>query len=222
MSSAPVLPAIATRNAPLPQMYEEARQALAECSRVDECKDWSDKAKALASYARQSDDESLEKLAVRIRARAVRRAGELLKKFQAQGARTDLQLSNGAGTKSQRSAAKAAGMSKRQEVTAVRIANVPERDFEAAVESDHPPTIPKLSEKGRATAQRMAKESARPGFYAATHTVGAMREFAAKCSEYEPEFVAAGLLPREHAKVRVLVHEIDAWLDRFVVNLRES
>jgi hypothetical protein len=32
-------------------------------------------------------------------------------------------------------------MSKDQEVTAVRVANVPAEDFEAAVESDDPPTI---------------------------------------------------------------------------------
>lgn len=80
---APALPVLATRDARLPQTYEAARVALAECERVDECKDWADKAQALASYARQADDETLEKLALRIRARATRRAGELLKQFQA-------------------------------------------------------------------------------------------------------------------------------------------
>ena len=40
---------------------------------------WADKAAALASYAKQSEDTTLEKAALRIRARAIRRAGELLK-----------------------------------------------------------------------------------------------------------------------------------------------
>jgi hypothetical protein len=32
-------------------------------------------------------------------------------------------------------------MSKRQQVTVVRVANIPDEEFEAMVESDHPPTI---------------------------------------------------------------------------------
>jgi hypothetical protein len=50
---------------------------------------------ALASYAKQSEDETLMKLAMRIRARAVRRCGELLKTFQNQGARTELMDASG-------------------------------------------------------------------------------------------------------------------------------
>jgi AbiEi antitoxin C-terminal domain len=68
-------------NAKLPKIYESARVALAECSRIDECKDWADKAEALASYARQADDDSLRKTADRIQARAIRRCGELLKEM---------------------------------------------------------------------------------------------------------------------------------------------
>ncbi|MCK9543966.1 MAG: hypothetical protein M0R03_18255 [Novosphingobium sp.] len=42
---------------------------------------------------------------------------------------------------SQREAAEQAGLSKRQQVTAVRVANVPDEVFEEAVESDTPPTV---------------------------------------------------------------------------------
>ena len=35
-----------TRTAPLPQMYEEAKKAIAECARLDECAGWADKAAA--------------------------------------------------------------------------------------------------------------------------------------------------------------------------------
>jgi len=59
------LPSVA--NAQLPASYENAKTALANCSSMDECKDWADKSKALASYARQSQDESLRKVAARIR-----------------------------------------------------------------------------------------------------------------------------------------------------------
>ena len=46
------LPDVST--ARLPAAYEAASRAIAECERIDECKDWSDKAAALASYARQA------------------------------------------------------------------------------------------------------------------------------------------------------------------------
>jgi len=64
--------------AKLPLAYESAKEALATCERIDECKDWADKMAALASYAKQADDKSLEVAATRIRARAIRRCGELL------------------------------------------------------------------------------------------------------------------------------------------------
>ncbi len=40
----------------LPRSYEEAKKAIAECARLDECAEWADKAAAIASYARQADD----------------------------------------------------------------------------------------------------------------------------------------------------------------------
>lgn len=40
---------------------------------------------ALASYAKQADDDTLRKQADRIQARAVRRCGELLKQFDGKG-----------------------------------------------------------------------------------------------------------------------------------------
>ena len=67
----------------LPHVYLHAREALSSCSRIDECQDWADKAEALASYAKQSHDDTLHKLADRIQARAIRRAGELLKQIAA-------------------------------------------------------------------------------------------------------------------------------------------
>ena len=79
-----------------------------------------DKSQALASYARQADDETLFKLARRIQARAVRRVGELLKLHRTgpKGGRP----ANGGDrpTVSQRAVAAAAGISKKREVTAAR------------------------------------------------------------------------------------------------------
>ena len=53
------------KRATLPAKYKAARMALAECERIDERKDWSDKAKALASYAKQARNKELEHTAMR-------------------------------------------------------------------------------------------------------------------------------------------------------------
>lgn len=57
------------------------------------------------------------------------------------GVGTDTQLSR-------KSVASEAGMSKRQQVQAIRVANVPEDTFEEQLESDSPPTIESLAEQG--------------------------------------------------------------------------
>jgi hypothetical protein len=86
----PKLPT-ARSDAPLPISYAEARAALERCECVDECAEWADRAGALASYARQARDRDLEAVAKRIRARAVRRAGELLEQTPTcRGRRFDL------------------------------------------------------------------------------------------------------------------------------------
>jgi hypothetical protein len=75
---------ISAANARLPQVYEDAKTALANCVRIDECQSWADKAAALASYAKQANDEELMRQATRIRDRAIRRCGELLKQIEAE------------------------------------------------------------------------------------------------------------------------------------------
>lgn len=93
----------------------------------------------MIEYAKQADDPALHDFATRITARAIRRAGELLQTFQSPGARTD-QPTADVGPRSQLEAGTDARMSERQIKTAVRVANVPADDFEAAVDGEHPPT----------------------------------------------------------------------------------
>lgn len=207
------LPANIRRDdAPLPERYEQARSALAECHDVDECKDWADKAQALASYARQADDDTLHKLAVRIQARAIRRAGELLQTFN-NGVGRPAENGEGARPITQRAAADAAGMSRHQEKTAVRVANVPDGDFESAVESDDPPTVTKLADMGR---------TPRPGFAKATHLLGAVDRFATFCRDNTAEEVARGVMESEASELRSHATTIAGWLGRLVDNLEDA
>lgn len=67
----------------------------------------------MASYAKQANDDELEHLSKRIRARAIRRAGELLQAIEpANGVRTDLEPTAAADSRFTRTdAAREAGMS---------------------------------------------------------------------------------------------------------------
>lgn len=140
------LPATIPVTARLPQTYESARLALSRCYQIDEVQDWADKAAALASYAKQAEDDELERMATRIRARAIRRAGELLKSIApSKGG----QPTRGGDPTSRNGAAKSAGLSRDQKVTALRVASVPDDEFEDAVESEKPPTVTALAERGK-------------------------------------------------------------------------
>ncbi len=72
-------------NVQLPRTYKDAKTSLAQCQKIEECKDWADKAAALASYAMQAGDQSLAEMARRIQGRAYRRCGELLKEIEPGG-----------------------------------------------------------------------------------------------------------------------------------------
>ncbi len=100
--------------ASLPATYESAKKALAECSKIDECHDWSNKAAALASYAKQADDDTLHRYALRISARAIRRCGELLKQFDGRGEHRRTE-GNHSSSNTQKQAAQDAGMSEHQQ-----------------------------------------------------------------------------------------------------------
>lgn len=208
----------------LPQTYEAAKVALANCANIDECQDWANRAEALASYAKQADDDTLRRLADRIQARAVRRCGELLKMYDGRG--RPAQNGTGAHTISRQHAAREAGLSKYQTDTAVRVANVPAEIFERSVESDAPPTVTKLADMGRqrrpAAPPTIDLPAAPDGFREATHLIGTVKRFAEFCRDHDPEAVARGVLAHEVREIRARVGTIDGWLDRFVINLGDE
>jgi hypothetical protein len=141
-----LLPSI--HDARLPETYEQAKTLLAKCDKIDECKDWADKAAALGSYARMSKDETLWKMAQRIQARAIRRCGELLSQFEkAQGANQNIR-DDDSRMLTRTDAATQAGLSEHERKTALRVAKVDATEFEAAIESDNPPSITEIAKAG--------------------------------------------------------------------------
>ncbi len=201
-------------SARLPQTYENAKKALAECAKIDECKKWANKAEALSSYARMADDDGLRKMADRIQGRAVRRCGELLEGLDARGAH---RRKDGTVLSSKEQKATAAGMSERQRKTAVRVANVPVSEFEVAIESEDPPTVTALAEQGK-----KPRAPAPEGFVKATRLIGTVRSFSKFCDGHDPALIANGVYDYEKAEVRDFISIIDIWLSRFVVHLEEE
>lgn len=192
--------------------YEAACDALIECEKIDECKDWADKAAALASYAKQAMDDTLLAHARRIQLRAVNRMGELLAEIEPHpGARTDLQPRTGGGTRSQ--AQHDAGISDRQRVTALRVANVPRDQFEAAVESERPPAVTALSRWGVEAPKHPVE------FQRATWLTGALRNFAEYAERTRPGSIRAGLLDHEVSEVLHQAVAVREWLSELTALL---
>lgn len=215
------LPEIST--ARLPATYEAARNALSECSRIDECQQWADKAEALASYAKQSRDESLRKMADRIQARAIRRCGELLKQIEpGNGARDGKRREGALPPLTRTEAAEEAGLSEHQRKTALRVASVPAEDFEQQIESPAPPTVTQLAEQGKRARPLVDLGDIPPADYArATEAQGTLKRFAEFCAANEPARIARAFKPHEIAALRRYVGAVDHWLDVFVTSLPE-
>jgi hypothetical protein len=190
--------AVIPEPAQYPALYTAARAALFRCDQLDECAEWSSKAAALASYARQSRDESLRQMAERIQARAVRRAGELLKALPKHTG-VHLRSVPTPPTPSRAAAAKAAGLTPKQKSRAISVASIPKDEFEQVVESKNPPTVTQLAER------RWSKVSKHNGF-----ALRRIRTFAAFCEVSNPRKLRATISAADEVK------KVLAWCTAFL------
>lgn len=210
---------ISPANARLPQTYESAKTALSECVALDECKSWADKAAALASYAKQANDDELMKMATRIRDRAIRRAGELLQQIDGQGSRTD-QLTEGShGKLTQRQAAADAGMSEHQQLQAVRVASIPREDFDRQVDSDKPPTLSQLAQQGIKRPLVDLRGRDPKEFNRSMHFAGDIERYAAEIAKADLDLLLPGLIPAESERIRRAISKIDSIHDRIITRI---
>lgn len=201
-----LLPSI--RNATLPEKYEAAKAAMAACERIDECRDWADRAAALASYAKQADDKAMEQTALRIRARAVRRCGELLQEIERGHGPGRGKKEGTVATPvfNRKAAAEEAGLSERKAKEAQRVANVPKASFEAQVESKSPPTIKALADQGKGKTRAvphyvklgMTEEAFRAGMNLREET----KDFATYLKSANLQDGVAGTLAKDRAELK--------------------
>jgi hypothetical protein len=207
------------KTAPLPVLYEQAKSQLAKLATVDECKDWADKAAALASYARQAQDDELLKAATRIRARAIARCGELLKEREpAKGGQTKKGAPGSAPSPvSRASMATAAGLSSHQAKQALRVASVPPAEREALIENDDPPTVTALADRGKRPAPKplMDLEGRDPKeFNRAILIIGELSRLEEMIVQVSPSAFLRGCLPRHMRPLRDSSRKVVNWLER--------
>jgi hypothetical protein len=205
--------------AKLPTTYQAAKKALAECTRVDECKDWADKAAAMASYARQRDDQSLHNLAQRIQLRAIRRIGELSKQLGIEQPRDQSGRLASSGKTAKSAVLRTAGVSTSAAHRAERVACIPEEEFEEALASATPPTVTALAERGKVSRPAVPEPAPVPADRSqVTAAYDQLRRFAAFCGTHDAARIACA--PSVDGDLfRGLVETIDSWLDRFVAHL---
>jgi hypothetical protein len=95
-----------------------------------------------------------------------------------------------------------AGLSVRQRKTALRVANIPEAEFEEAIESDCP-TVTEMAERGTVKKERTFEEELREmvgdrdpkEFKAATHAQGELQTFSEWTQTVTPEAIVRGSRP---------------------------
>ena len=177
---------------------------------------------ALASYAKQSDNKELEKMAMRIRARASERCGALLAEFEKKINRHSSSSSEDELTRDE--AAKEAGLSPKQAQTRLRIHEAKKNDpaaFEEQLESDNPPTITNLAEQGMAKGipryeqLGMSKKAFQAGMYFRGH----LADMAEQTTNFDPQDVVDGSTLEERKQIRQHIETIDEYLDQLIAKL---
>ena len=215
--------------ASLPVSYQRATEALATCSKLDECKTWADKAAALESYGRQAGDDTLMREAQRIKARAIQRMGELLREIEEAKNQHDAAAKRARGDGSpstRRDAWEAAGLSKDQAKQALRVAAVPAKDFERlVVKAEKPATLKALASAGT---KHLSPKDLLQGrdpkeFAASTQAQGRLKDFVRTIvNEMDPAMVARAALPHEYAGISINARAAIPWLTQLIKEVEKK
>jgi hypothetical protein len=162
-------------------------------------------------------------MADRIQARAIRRCGDLLKAIKpARGANQNIQ--DGAVPKVTReNAAEDAGLSERQRKTALRVANVPEAEFEQAIESDNPPTVTDLAEQGTGRKPLVDLGGRKPEEFAeATHLIGLVAHIKRAGDPIDLDLAVRGLSKEDRIGLLTAIIVAEDFLHGVVVKVRSA
>lgn len=213
-----LLSKIEINSARLPEVYNNAVTALKNCVDIDEVKDWTDKMAAIASYWRQTNDETMFNMAQKIRAQSYRRMGELLSEFDN---RNGQNLPNTKSTLkdtfsvSQKQVADDAGLSKKQQVTSVRLSKIPEHEFNGLLESEKVPTITELAKHGTKSILHKPKPE---GYSKGIHIYNDFKNVSSVCKQYDANFVLDVLDDDYKNEMFEFFDEIINFIDTYKLN----
>jgi hypothetical protein len=119
-------------------------------------------------------------------------------------------------------AAENAGMSKDQQVAAVRVSNVDKDDFNTQVESDDPPTVTQLAKQGTNARPLVDLKGRDPDDFAvSTQAQAAVKAFAEFARKSDARGIARGAFPEEIAPMRRDIASIEGWLERLRAELEQ-
>lgn len=124
-----------SRPAALPVEYDRALQALVACTRIDEARTWSDKADALAAWAKIYKSDQASVLAQRLKLHAYRRMGQLAEEL-----RPHRRGASGAMYPGGKSLLLESGLTKGESAAARRLATLTPRQFDQVLAEPAAPT----------------------------------------------------------------------------------
>jgi hypothetical protein len=219
-----IIEQIKNKEVDLPKNYQKAVLALEECNSLDEIKDYSDKMTALALYYKQANDSVLENLATRIKHRAKRRMGELLKQFDGRGLYTEGNQYTGQNGKNDVNVnspnsinyiGSSIGLTERQKTEAIRLANIPEQKFEELIESDKVPTASQLADIGT---KKRVKEVPK-NFINNVQFGLLLNDMLSFMEKFDALYILNEMDEKTKENYKNKIDKIENWFDNFIVNL---
>ena len=187
--------------------YDAMCTAIAECVRVDEAKDIRDKAIALEKYYAQSQNLESERLALNVRLRAERRCGELLKDMKASGERQAQGGDRRGESNSHAASLIDIGISYTQSSRFQQLADIPERDFEAALSEPVKQSTASLIRQSRPVEREPQVDPK------ALYLWGRLRDFERELLGHRPSGLIVNMTPAMRDDVRRLTPMVIAYLE---------
>jgi hypothetical protein len=178
---------------PLPVAYRTAVAAIAACRSFDEANDWSNKADALAAWAKIFANDEVQKEAKALKLHAFRRMGALASELS----------SDPNQASSAYAVLLAHGYKKSQASAAVKISKMPPDDFVAVTESKKPPSPSVLCTINLRNNAQWARFSL------------PMRSFVGEMRKVDPKSLSATLSERELQSAYGVCREMLYWLVPF-------
>jgi len=193
----------------IPLEYESAVKSLLACESLNEAKYWSDKADALAAWAKIYRNDDAGHAARRLKLHAFRRMGQIAAELRPGGNKSPQQDSSGkfisgAGSlKGAKSLLREQGLSDRKAVVARKLALKSDADFSKLIDSKYVPSIQKIKDLSDDASESWRVLS------------GTMCKFAQFTRTKKGTRLVSGLTDKELERVRRYATEIIEWMDEF-------